>query len=1767
MIKIKKPKFKIIQTIFLLLAFVGILILAFKWLSKPTQAAWFDDGWNYRKAITVTVTTNASDISNLETLLTIDTTGITAKLQSACQDLRFTNVSGKALTYYIDTCTNNSATNKVWVMADLVPKNTTTYTIYMYYGNPTATSKSDSTTFYDVNGLVGYWTMNEASWTNDCSTGTVKDSSVTGQNALACPNTTGPTGGATGQYGNAGLFDGTNDYLDMGNISAWDLNSYTISGWFKTSDSTDFKTITNRGLSTTNRTWAVLVWKNGFGGGFNDGALVFKNSSGGVADVNIGTTVSVADGNWHHFVATVNAGVAANLYVDGVNKATGTSAGNADHPSTSGIIGNDPSGAGNRFFNGNIDDIHFYNRALTDPEARKLFTNPNSINTTATTTSRPTTAFASEEIGPGPIASWHFDEGYGTTTSDATGHGFTSTLTSGPTWQTEDQCVSGKCIFFDGSNDYLLVGNIAALKVDTKTVSFWAKPIGTISAARPIFSSSDGSNGNYYVGFTGTNNMIASYGITAGCAQQTVSTTNSPVVPNAWHFYSYTFSVSGSNVAIKFYIDGNLANTANFATGYCTTYGTSFVIGAFTSASLFYNGFLDNVQVYAYARSAAQIKTDYVAGKSGNSPSKGAGTVLGGNRDQVNQALSNGLLGYWKMDEASWTQNCTATSVTDSSGNARNGKSCPSTTGPAGGALGKFNFGGSFDGTDDEITISDTGLPTGTQSRTVAAWVNPSSVSGNHVPVFYGNGATNDAFYIVQKATNFCIGQWGGGDNCGTTVIATSTWYHVALTYDGVNATLYLNGVREVSAPRTYTTTLPGSMYLGSYGLTTETWAGKMDEARIYNRTLNGAEISLLYNWAPGPFIYYPMDENTGTTTVHDVSGNGNDGTMQGSMPATDWVPGKYGSALAMDGSDDYVQTPALTLNNSKSVSIWAKFNSTGRRQILFGRSAAYVFFIESSNLISVYAGALATFGTAITTNTWYHYELVTDASTSPQRHYVYQNGVLLGSTNAAGSQGINNLISAVGDQYQDQENCDCTLDDFRLYNYARTAKQVVEDMNSGHPVGGSPIASQLGYWNLDEQQGTIANDKAIWANNLTLGATTAAPTWKVAGSSSCKINGCQSFDGGDNDDVADNNSLSATGSATLTAWVNKTTSAREEMFFGKWNGTTQGEYDLFSDSTGHPKMCISSTGSDSDCVTGRSVLSASTWYHVAGAYNADAKTLSVYVNGLLDGTKTTTLTAMFDSTSSFRVAGTQTSTVANSFIGSMDEVKIYSSALTLAELKIDMNAGSAMALGGVLGTQNNEGVDGAAPVGWWKFDDNTGTSAVDFSGNANTGTLTNTPLWKVGKIGSALSFNGTNQWVDLGNANTSLRSTGDDTLEAWVYLDPTFSADGDVFIRHDGGSWGVRAFIRTADRKIQYSIVTTSPGVVQTDLVSNTAIPLGSWHHITCVWLNGVSMNIYIDGALDKTTAKTGTTVRISSTTSSVIGAKDVATTPSLLFNGLIDDVRFYDYARSNSQIAYDYNRGAPVAWYKLDECQGTTAYNTAPTATGSGTINNGTISIGAGAAYTTPGTCGSGSSSEAWSHGTDNGAGKFNYALGFDGNDDKVTIPEAKEFDFGTEMTVSAWVKFANTSGNQVIVSKYGSGSGHTFMLYKASDDTPQFLIDKTDGTGFTQTCTNGDPSEIATWVAGRWYHMVGVYKSGSIFRIYINGKNFGCDSAGLPSGNLFVSTTDVWIGNAVGYANPFNGLIDDVRLYNYALSDAQIKTLYNSNAAFFGPATGSP
>lgn len=206
--------------------------------------------------------------------------------------------------------------------------------------------------------------------------GTLNEISVIPADKIA--DATGTNNGITvgtapvqGKIGKARFFNGTSDYIDLGNSSNYNLTSYTISGWFKTGDSTEYKAITARNTSTTARTWAIWIWKTG-AGGWTDGSLVWRTSSGGVGSVDAASPMPVTDNNWHHFAAVLNGTTDGRLYLDGRLVFIDSTVGAPDTPSVSALIGNDPSAAG-RFFNGTIDELRIDNVARSADDIRQAY--------------------------------------------------------------------------------------------------------------------------------------------------------------------------------------------------------------------------------------------------------------------------------------------------------------------------------------------------------------------------------------------------------------------------------------------------------------------------------------------------------------------------------------------------------------------------------------------------------------------------------------------------------------------------------------------------------------------------------------------------------------------------------------------------------------------------------------------------------------------------------------------------------------------------------------------------------------------------------------------------------------------------------------------------------------------------------------------------------------------------------------------------------------------------------------------------------------------------------------------------------------------------------------------------------------------------------------------------------------------------------------------------------------------------------------------------
>jgi len=139
--KLKLNKNRIYYTASILTIAIIVVVGIVYLIRKPeSAAAWFNDDWYYRQS--VPITNGGSALTDYQIAITLDTaTLITAgKMQSDCDDIRFTDAQGNVLSYWIEEnnpgC--NSATTKIWTKASSVPAGSST--IYLYYGNQSASN-------------------------------------------------------------------------------------------------------------------------------------------------------------------------------------------------------------------------------------------------------------------------------------------------------------------------------------------------------------------------------------------------------------------------------------------------------------------------------------------------------------------------------------------------------------------------------------------------------------------------------------------------------------------------------------------------------------------------------------------------------------------------------------------------------------------------------------------------------------------------------------------------------------------------------------------------------------------------------------------------------------------------------------------------------------------------------------------------------------------------------------------------------------------------------------------------------------------------------------------------------------------------------------------------------------------------------------------------------------------------------------------------------------------------------------------------------------------------------------------------------------------------------------------------------------------------------------------------------------------------------------------------------------------------------------------
>jgi len=1330
-------------------------------------------------------------------------------------------------------------------------------------------------------------------------------------------------------------------------------------------------------------------------------------------------------------------------------------------------------------------------------------------------------------------------------------------------------------LLFNGTSQETTVGSSSTLNTANFTLSTWVNWAGVPTGTEDDTIIERGQNAtnkyNYYFYLdangsdcgTGVSCLALGFSNNADDAYITGHYIAFTPTSNTW--YNIVAQMDDTNNTFKFFING-VQVLSEAESSVPNTGGTQTIsIGRNVAADAFsyLKGFVDEYKIYNYVLSADQVKANFNA----RSNPEGVSSALGANTQNMPAALSNGLVGYWKMDE-------TSGNPSDSSGNTVTLTNNSSTAY----ASGKFGNAGSFVAASTDYFSTATTI-SGVQ--TVSFWTNNASTSDEYINLTSSAYITSSSGTV--SATGFTSPSiYVNGVLNGT--LTASVWNHVVITSaTAINANQFEIG-RANSAYNN----------------------GKIDDARVYNRALSSAEISQLYNWAPGPVGYWKMDEaswtnDCSTTSVIDSSGNGYNGkSCPSTTGPTGGNTGKYGKAGNFDGSDDYLIASPTLPTGDFTYETWYKANATVISYGLFSAeqnasdSDYFVFYLNFGIPTLLIGGSsiAASSTTYNTFGTWYH-AAVTRSGSSVK---IYINGVQDGSGTSATtlSFGSCNLILGA-----DAANCSTpggvylngTLDDAKVYNYARSQGQVVEDMNAGHPAPGSPVGTPLGYWKFNEGADNTCSGGSNDVCNSGNGGSTidgaqtnmAVPATATSGwTQSGKVGKALIFDGSNDfvsmGDIAGTDSVSQ---ATWTFWANPGTLSTDDCLWCKVNTPTatpaQSSWAIMTDSSDSSiiRAKIANGAADvsqyGSSPTG--TLVNGTWAYVAVVYDgtlAAADRIKFYVNGKpVTTTITGTIPTTIRNSTANAVFGRASSTAVALYTGTIDEPKLYLSALTADQIKLDMNQGSGQVQGALSNNASyqpnaanqeycipGDATTCTAPVARWDLEEGTGTTAQDTSGTGNTGTLTAGPTYAVGKAGKAVSFDGVDDFIDI-NQSSTLKPSSALAVSAWVYrtgalVDFSGIMNSPETVTAGGGY----TLVGTAGGKIRMYIDTTgSSGWAYAE--STTTPAANTWYHVEGTW-DGSNVRIYINGILEATTA--AATMSYGTT---AINAR-IGRYGSTYWPGKIDQVRVFGYARSAAQVAWDYNKGAPVGYWKMDECQGTTINDS------SGNANTGTLTIGATGTNTIPGTC---QTSGAW---FDGATGKRNYSMDFDGTDDYITMGDVLDFEYTSPFTISTWVKTSTATPTTVgiLAAKTEAVSGVPgYLLQIRGDQTGDPYEFEVRTTTSALSVRFPRPSDT------NWQHIVVAYEfgqsgtwsgqvSGGALKAYVNGipATITDNSNGNP-GTTTVTAGPFNIGTRNNGTSPFSGLIDDTRVYNYPLTATQVKTLYNDGTTRYGPATGAP
>ncbi len=441
--------------------------------------------------------------------------------------------------------------------------------------------------------------------------------------------------------------------------------------------------------------------------------------------------------------------------------------------------------------------------------------------------------------------------------------------------------------------------------------------------------------------------------------------------------------------------------------------------------------------------------------------------------------------------------------------------------------------------------------------------------------------------------------------------------------------------------------------------------------------------------------------------------------------------------------------------------------------------------------------------------------------------------------------------------------------------------------------------------------------------------------------------------------------------------------------------------------------------------------------------------------------------------------------------------------------------------------------------VSWWSGDDHP-NDIID----GNHGTLQGDATYGPGMVDEAFSFDGVDDYVSApqvtnldGSSFTGL------TIDAWINPD-TVAANHAVAGVYNSSVTLTTYQFHIVNGQLNFGASWDPNWTVDFfSAISSYNIPVAQWTHVAGTWSGGSNVKLYINGVED--TATTVSTLNVfpslgETSVPATIGAlTNISNQANSFFDGLIDEVEIFDRALSADEIRAIFEAGSEgkikpkpivppsgmVSWWSADDHPNDIVDG-----------NHGTLQ--GGATYA---------------------GGMVDQAFSLDGDGDYVDLGNIASLDFtDQDFTIDAWFRISDYPNNG------GGGCGPRYPIFANNAwgyvseivGSGQLVFYKYHEVSAVVVVTSPDPVSI-----DRWHHFTAVHTVSEL-RLYVDGQLV--DTAASPSGAIFyhgsgVDTPEIGRMNCgdLPYFH-FKGLVDEVEIFDRALTDAEISAIYEAGPA---------